>query len=148
MNAEARIKLMKYNNSFKSVDKTYRSIAKLFGMGECTFWIIYTLRMEPPPLTQHDICDFQYQPKQTVNSALKKMEAEGLIVFSQGDDRRNKYVSLTEKGIRLAQKTVDRFCDAEVAALLRLNEAEHGQLSLLLAEYNNLLNDEIKAIDF
>lgn len=146
MNTEARIKLIKYNNSIKSIDKTYRSIAKLFGMGECAFWIIYTLRMEPSPLTQRDICDLQYQPKQTVSSALQKMESEGLIAFSQGDDRRNKYVSLTEKGIRLAQKTVDKFCDAEAAALLRMSGKEQEQLNLLLSKYNKLLNGEIETI--
>lgn len=147
MNKEARIKLTKYNTSFKALDETYRGVAKLFGMGECTFWIIYTLRMEPAPLTQRDICKLQYQPKQTVNSALKKMEADGLIAFSQDKNRRNKNISLTEKGILFAKKTVDKFCDAEADALLSMSSKEQDEISNLLFKYNSFLNEKIKELD-
>lgn len=42
------------------------------GLSDCTFWILYALRENNARLTQSEICNFFYQPKQTVNSALKK----------------------------------------------------------------------------
>lgn len=146
MDSHAKAKLTQYNKSFKSIDETYRNAAKRFGMSECTFWILYTLRVENPPVTQSEICALQYQPKQTVNSALKKLENEGILTLSVGTDRRNKYVSLTPKGLRLAEKTVDVFADSEAKALLLMSEDEQDALCSLLKKYNSLLTDKLQAI--
>ena len=54
----------------------YRSAAKSCGISECAFWILYTLRVEEKPFTQAEICEFLIEPKQTVHSALKKLEDE------------------------------------------------------------------------
>lgn len=147
MDSHAKAKLTQYNKSFKSIDETYRNAAKRFGMSECTFWILYTLRNETPPLTQSEICALQYQPKQTVNSALKKLENEGFLTLSVGADRRNKYVSLTSKGLRLAEKTVDVFAESEANALLMMSEDEQDALCSLLKKYNSLLNSELQVSD-
>lgn len=144
MDSYAKAKLAQYNKSFKAIDETYRNAAKQFGMSECTFWIIYTLRTEEAPLTQSEICSFQYQPKQTVNSALKKLESDGIISFSAGSDRRNKYVALTEKGLTLAKKTVDVFAETEVEALLDMPENEQNALCNLLEKYNSLLRTKLQ----
>lgn len=147
MDSHAKAKLTQYNKSFKSIDETYRNAAKRFGMSECTFWILYTLRVEKPPVTQSEICALQYQPKQTVNSALKKLESEGFLTLSVGADRRNKYVSLTEKGLALAEKTVDIFAESEANALLMMSEDEQDTLCRLLKKYNSLLNSKLQVPD-
>ena len=146
MDSHAKAKLAQYNKSFKSIDETYRNVAKRFGMSECTFWILYTLRAENPPMTQSEICALQNQPKQTVNSALKKLENGGILTLSPGADRRNKYVSLTEKGLQLAKKTVDVFAESEAKALLLMSENEQDSLCLLLEKYSNLLNDNLQML--
>ena len=144
MDSYAKAKLAQYNKSFKAIDETYRNAAKQFGMSECAFWIIYTLRTEEAPLTQSEICSFQYQPKQTVNSALKKLESEGLICFFVGADRRSKNIALTEKGLRLAKNTVDIFAESEADALLAMPENERNALSDLLEKYNSLLRTKLQ----
>ena len=75
-NKNNRKKLYEYNNVLKSIDDCYRNIAKRYGFSEAAFWTLYTLRMEPGNITQSDVCTVLYQPKQTVNSALKKLESE------------------------------------------------------------------------
>lgn len=146
MDNYAKAKLTQYNKSFKSIDETYRNAAKRFGMSECTFWILYTLRNETPPVTQSEICALQSQPKQTVNSALKKLESDGILSLSPGADRRNKYVSLTEKGLQLAEKTVDIFAESEANALLLMPEDEQDTLCSLLEKYNSLLNSKLQVL--
>ena len=37
-------KLFEYNNIIKEQEDLYRKIAKHFGMSECSFWILYSLR--------------------------------------------------------------------------------------------------------
>ena len=93
--------LMAYNKEMKKLDDTYRSAAKTCGMAECAFWILYTLRVEEKSFTQAEICEFLVEPKQTVNSALKKLVAEGYLALSAGTDQRSKLVRLTPKGSSL-----------------------------------------------
>ena len=109
--------LMAYNKETKKLDDLYRSAAKNCGMAECAFWILYTLRVEEKSFTQAEICEFLVEPKQTVNSALKKLVAEGYLALSAGTDQRSKLVRLTPKGEQLARERVDCIPEAEAAAL-------------------------------
>ena len=118
--------LMAYNKETKKLDDLYRSAAKNCGMAECAFWILYTLRVEEKSFTQAEICEFLVEPKQTVNSALKKLVAEGYLALSAGTDQRSKLVRLTPKGEQLARERVDRIPEAEAAALRRSGFFAHG----------------------
>ena len=94
--------LVAFNREMKKLDDIYRSAAKECGMAECAFWILYTLRVEEKSFTQAELCEFLAEPKQTVNSALKKLVAEGYLALSSGADQRSKLVQLTPKGEQLA----------------------------------------------
>lgn len=147
LNKHAYKRLAKVNGRLKAIDDTYRNIAKIFGMPECTFWILYTLRVEENPLTQSEICNSQYQPKQTVNSALKKMEIDGYIKLICGSNQRSKNICLTEKGIRLAEKTVDKVSRAEAEALIGLSDEEQEEFVNLLKKYSGLLKEKMQALN-
>ena len=77
MERDAKRMLLEYNKETKRLDDLYRCAAKQCGISECAFWILYTLRAEERQFTQAEICEFLIEPKQTVRSALKKLEAEG-----------------------------------------------------------------------
>lgn len=147
MDEHAYRRLREYNDSLKAIDDTYRAAARRFGLPECAFWILYTLRVERAPLTQSEICALQYQPKQTVHSALKRLEADGLLKLAHGGNRKSKYVCLTDKGTRLAERTVDRIAEAEAEALLGLSDGEREALFSLLQKYNRLLRARLDAPD-
>ena len=132
MDEHAYRRLREYNDSLKAIDDTYRAAARRFRLPECAFWILYTLRVERAPLTQSEICALQHQPKQTVHSALKRLEADGLLKLAHGGNRKSKYVCLTEKGARLAERTVDCIAEAEAEALLGLSDGEREALFSLL----------------
>ena len=87
------------------------------------------------------------QPKQTVHSALKRLEADGLLKLAHGGNRKSKYVCLTDKGTRLAERTVDRIAEAEAEALLGLSDGEREALFSLLQKYNRLLRARLDAPD-
>ena len=146
-NSSTHESLLAYNNILKENDDIYRGISKIFGMPECTFWILYTLRAENVSLTQSEICDFLYQPKQTVNSALKKLEAEGYIELRCINDRRSKQIYLKEKGVALAEKTVDKVLEAEYKALFSLTDEEQREFIELLQKYTNILKSKIRNIE-
>ena len=147
MDRNAYQMLIAFNRETKKLDDVYRSAAKSCGISECAFWILYTLRVERAPLTQSEICALQYQPKQTVHSALKRLEADGLLKLAHGGNRKSKYVCLTEKGARLAERTVDCIAEAEAEALLGLSDGEREALFSLLQKYNRLLRARLDAPD-
>ena len=116
--------LRELNYILQETDNVYRSAAKRLGLSECTLWILYSLRAEPSPLTQKRLCQVLLQPKQTINSALKAMESEGVISLAPGEDRRTREVVLTEKGRALAGRTADLLVHAEEQALAGMGQEE------------------------
>ncbi|WP_322172592.1 MarR family winged helix-turn-helix transcriptional regulator [Acutalibacter caecimuris] len=116
--------LLEFNDIFRENDSLYRSAAQRLGVPACTLWILYSLRVESPPLTQAQLCRLIQQPRQTVNSALKNLEREGAITLSPGGDRRTREVALTPKGAALAAQTADRLIEAEEQALAGLGPQE------------------------
>ncbi len=135
-------KLYEYNNVLKSVDESYRNVAKRYGLSEAAFWTLYTLRMEPGNITQSDVCDVLYQPKQTVNSALKRLESKGYITLTP-TGAHSKNISFTESGIKLCEQTVDKVIEAECEALREMTDEEKENLIALQKLYGILLKNKI-----
>lgn len=143
MDRNAYQMLIAFNRATKKLDDAYRSAAKSCGISECAFWILYTLRVEEKSFTQAEICEFLIEPKQTVNSALKKLEAEGYLTLSAGADQRSKRVCLTEKGERFVKAHVDRVPEAEAAALGAMPETERDALIQLTSRYSELFEQKL-----
>lgn len=138
--------LHKLNSIFKEGDEIYRMAAKRTGLPDCAFWILYTLRADGSDQTQSEICEALYQPKQTVNSALKKLEAEGYIALMAEGDRRSKRLRLTGKGLGLAEKTVDRVISRELKALSQLTAEEQKSFLRLYRKYIDLLGRNMQTL--
>ena len=81
-------------------------------MSDSVSKILYTLCCEGSPCRISDICLCSGLSKQTVNSALRKLEAQGLI-YLESAGRKAKTVCLTEDGTRFAQKTAMRILNME-----------------------------------
>lgn len=136
--------LMAYNREVKKLDDLYRNAAKRCGMSECAFWILYTLRVERTSFTQSEICDFLREPKQTVNSALKKLEAAGYLALAPDTDQRRKTIRLTAAGERLAAESVDRIASAEAGALCAMPPEDRDAFIRLTVRYRMLLEAQLR----
>ena len=146
MDAVSYQTLMAYNREVKRLDDIYRGAAKTCGMAECAFWILYTLRVEDKYFTQAEICEFLAEPKQTVNSALKKLVAEGYLTLSAGTDQRSKHVRLTPKGEQLARERVDRIPEAEAAALRAMAPDDRAAFLRLTRQYRLLFERQLRTL--
>lgn len=124
--------LRDYNHLFLESDHMYHEIAKGMGLSDCALWILYTLRTEDAPLSPTALGELLCYAKQTLHSALKTLEADGFIRLSPAPDKRRKQILLTEEGLRLMQRTVDRLIDAEDSAFHALTLQEQMALLVLL----------------
>ncbi len=138
--------LSKYNGLLKENDELYRNAAKAMALSDCTFWILYSLRDSGTEITQSDLGTTLYLPKQTINSALKKLESDGFIELLAGNDRRSKRIRLTEKGTLLAEQTADHVISAELEALNGLTNRERETFIDLFQKYTVLLKQNMQQL--
>ena len=132
--------LATFNTTINGSEEIYRAVAKSFGLSDCAFWILYCIRQSEEKVTQKDICNFIFQPKQTVHSALKKMVEDGLIEVGDYNGKRHKYVTLTEKGEAFSEKTIDLVLTEEIAVFEDLDASERELAMKLLAKYSDSLS--------
>ena len=140
--AETEDSLFAYNSIMKENDNIYRDLARKLGLSECGLWILYVLRTEHVPPVPSEICAVLHQSKQTIHSALKKLEADGCIELTQGKDHRSKQILLTDAGICLCRNTVDRVIAAEQAALAGLSGEERKNFLDVFNKFTTLLKEQ------
>ena len=120
-----------FNQINGQMDSIYHEAAVKMGMSDSEHWLLYTLVTHEEGCLQTELCRETGMTKSTVNSALKKMEKEGLLYLTAGSGR-NTCVYLTEKGKTFSENTVCRLIELEnqiyeswtaeeQAVLLRLN---------------------------
>lgn len=97
--------LRRFNRLISETEAVYHEIAQRLGLSDSAFQILYTLHDEGGACPLRDICILSGLTKQTVNSALRKLEAEG-SVMTASSGARHKIVSLTPEGAALAERTV------------------------------------------
>lgn len=124
----------------------YQRLARACGLPDCAFWLLYTLRSEEAPLTQTQLSEQLSLPKQTVNSALKKLVEAGVLRLEAADGNlKNKRVCLTEAGEAFLRRTVDRVFGVESAAAARLTEEERSALVALSQKLLDAFRAETEA---
>lgn len=120
-------------------NELFLGYAKRCGLSDSTFIILYILRDLGNGVNQQAVCRAAGLPKQTVSSAMKRMEADGLLSLRAVPGCRGKAAFLTEAGDALAARSVDPLRTIEAQALLTLSEAERRTLFQCLQHYNDTL---------
>ncbi|MDO5002361.1 MAG: hypothetical protein Q4E20_08940 [Eubacteriales bacterium] len=81
--------------------------------------------------------------KQTLNSAIRKLERGGIIFLAQSGSR-TKTVYLTESGAEFVDRTVARLFSAELSAFNGWAEDEIAQYLYLMEKFNNDFRAQIE----
>lgn len=102
--------MQRFNLLMSEIDTAYHDAALKLGMSDSAMLVLYTLCSCGGECMLGDITSGA--SKQTINSALRKLESEG-IVYLEVFEGRKKKVYLTEKGRQLARGTVLRVIEAE-----------------------------------
>lgn len=129
-----RSQLQKFNTLWKAQDDIWQEAARRSGLPETAFWIIYILTVEDQKeLTQAEICDAWFIPRQTCNSAIKKLEREGLVSLTTHKGAGNvKYLSLTDTGRSYADRHITPLTNADILSFSSFTANERELLLSLL----------------
>ncbi len=104
--------LKRYNFLFGETGAAYHEMYLKLGMSDSAISILYAVLENGESRPLQEICRCTGLSKQTINSAIRKLETDG-ILYLEISGPRNKTVCLTEKGKILAEKTAGKVIAAE-----------------------------------
>lgn len=104
--------MKRYNRLVGEIDAVYHEISLNMGLSDSAMIILYTICDNGDSCLLQEISRRSGVSKQTINSAIRKMEKEG-IVYLKAVGARNKNVCLTDKGKQLAEHTAVRLIQIE-----------------------------------
>lgn len=96
MNIHSSKELKRYNYLASEIDAAYHEISSKLGLPDSSMIVLYTICDSGDSCLLRDIVHNSGISKQTVNSALRKLEAEG-IIYLEHAGAKNKSVCLTIK---------------------------------------------------
>lgn len=134
--------LRRFNSLLKETDKVYHEAALALGLSDSAMWVLYVLWEGEGSLPLRQLCGTCGLTKQTVNSALRKLEEAGAL-YLEPLTPREKRVGLTPVGMTLAAQTVGRVMAAENAVYARWDPEDVGKYLELTERYVRQLREEL-----
>jgi DNA-binding MarR family transcriptional regulator len=114
------------NRMMREYDSLYSSVAVRLGVPDSVFDTLYTLYLHDGA-TQKEICDISYVSKQTIHSAVMRLERDGLIRTERGHGRAVK-LFLTDTGRVEAARIARPVVEVEQRAYDVLSPREFDEL--------------------
>ena len=133
----------RYNYLAMETEAAYHEASVKLGLSDSVSLILYTICNNDGICLLGDICRLAGIRKQTLNSAVRKLEAEE-IVYLKAADGKKKYVCLTEKGKMLSEKTVLKLIRIENEILESWTEEERETYVRLAEQYLKSFKEKIK----
>lgn len=136
--------IIQFNRLYRELDEIYHKYAKEHGLSDSALWILYSLVESNARMTQKDMCRLWHRPPQTINSALKRLEAQGMLkLIPAADSQKTKEIVLTDSGRDLVSRIILPVFQAETRALRCMSIEERTLLLSMTAKYVDHLKEEI-----
>ena len=145
MDAKRSEYIHKINYLTFETDSVYHQASLRLGVSDCVSMILYTLYDLGEECLLSDLYKKNGTSKQTVNSALRKLESEGVLFLKQHTGRAKK-VCLTEKGREYTQQTAGRLFEAEGRAFDTWTTEEINTYLRLMEKYVACLRAQTEKI--
>lgn len=120
----------------------YHQSSLRLGISDSVSIVLYTIYDEGGACLLSEVYKRSGISKQTVNSAIRGLEAEEILYLEQ-ENGRSKRIVLTDKGKDFVQKTVARLYAAEVQAFDTWPEEEVNTYIRLMEKYADCLRRQI-----
>lgn len=134
-----------FNYLTREIDAAYHEAALKLGLSDSAMLILYTICNSGDSCLLNDICILSGTSKQTINSALRKLEAEGILYLETFNGRKKK-VCLTDKGKATVKNTVVRLIKIENDILDSWSKEEQEQYLELTQRYLISFKNKIKEL--
>ena len=137
--------MRQFNYLLSEIDAAYHEASQKLGLSDSAMQILYVICNHGEECLLSEICSLSGTSKQTINSALRKLEAEG-IVRSEPLSGRRKKVCLTVRGKELTNSTVLYLMEIENDVFGSWTEQERELYLALTQRYLTSFRERIKEI--
>lgn len=138
-------RIHKLNFLASEMDSIYHQASQKLGVSDSEMCILYTIQDQGENCLLSDVYKQSGINKQTINSAIRKMENDELLFLENVDGKRKRIV-LTGKGRSYMQKTAGVLFEAESRAFGSWPEEEMDKYILLMAGFVEALRRETENI--
>lgn len=145
MNSKISNELKRFNYLFGETGAAYHEMHLKLGLSDSAGSILYALLENGGRCLLQHICHYTGLSKQTINSALRKLEAKNIIYLEMAGTK-NKMVHLTETGRILAEKTAGRVIEAENEIFASWPREDVEKYLQLTENYMQALKEKAKNI--
>lgn len=135
----------RYNRLLSEIDEVYHEIALRQGFSDSAMAVLYALSDNDGDCRLADLVKLSGTSKQTINSALRRLEQEEIIYLEPAGGR-SKRVCLTEKGFSTVRETVDRVLAAEERIYSSWSKEEWELYVRLTERFLSQIREEMKEI--
>lgn len=137
--------MKRFNYLTTEIDAAYHEAALKLGMSDSAMLILYTICNNGEECLLNDITRLSGISKQTVNSALRKLESEDILYLETFSGRKKK-ISLTNKGKALVKDTVLRVIKIENEIFGSWEATERQKYIELTQKYLSSFKEKIKEL--
>lgn len=134
-------KLEAFNRLYREMDQIYHGLAVSGGMSDSAFIILYTIAELGEGCLQKDIAAWCSLSRQTVNSSVQKLKAQGFLTLDSGRGR-EKGVFLTEEGRSLLESKIFPVMEMESEVFEEMPPEESQKLLELMEKYVQLFREK------
>lgn len=145
MDGFAITELKRFNYLTSEIDAAYHEAALRLGLSDSAMLVLYAVCANGGDCPLSDICRLSGTSKQTINSALRKLEAEGLL-YLEASGGRKKQVRLTDLGRERAQNTVARLIEIENELFGSWTPSERNVYIELTQRYLTSFKEQIRKL--
>ena len=142
MKQKIRSEIHRINYLASEMDALYHQASLKLGISDSVSIVLYTINDQGGECLLSDVYKKSGISKQTVNSAIRNLEADGILYLCRHTGR-SKKILLTEKGRVFVQNTVAKLVEAEIRAFDSWTEAELDTYVALMTKYNETLRAQI-----
>lgn len=132
-----------FNLLLSEIDAAYHDAALRLGLSDSAMLILYTICWCDGECLLSDITSDA--SKQTINSALRKLEADNIVCLEAFEGRKKK-VRLTEEGNQFVKDTVFRLIEVENAIFNIWSDEEKNTYIELTRRYLTDFRERIKEL--
>ena len=135
--------MKRYNHLTSETEAVYHEAALKLGLSDSAMLVLYTICAVGGACLIRDICRLSGASKQTIHSALQKLQSDGLV-RQEAYDGKQKQVSFTERGKAVAEATVVRLIAVENEIFASWTTGERELYLELTQRYLTSLKEKIK----
>ncbi|MFV0440622.1 MAG: MarR family winged helix-turn-helix transcriptional regulator [Lachnospirales bacterium] len=135
-----------YQKAGNEMEKLYNLLQKYSGLSDGEYWCMMAV-YKGECQYQYEISEHYFMNRQTVNSALRKLERKGYInIVTPENNRRIRQIIFTNNGYDFAKKYLDVVYNVEQRVWAHLSSDEQNVLVNNMNNINQLLRIEVEQL--